>query len=443
MIDNLQLRAIPQIDPQRIDLSAQDEAYLKTGAVLRRGNGSAIKLGEVISEGGQGIIYRTNAPNCVAKIYKNDDQVAYRTKLMEAKIKHMVANSTQNARICWPVDTLYLGKNFVGFIMPEVSGKNLYSLTTNKNRVMRNYPGYDKFCQIDMILNILQQMQFLHERNILVGDIKLENIIFTESFDVVLIDMDSVQIDEYACTTSTEGYDAPEVIAHYGAENVIQKTADGVYAFNRYYNEFYRTKEQEYHALAVLLFRLLMNGKPYSCEDMDFYVEDNREFDDKDYELGFCVEGKFAYGLNARDTNPSCKERAIWSHLPSFIKEAFVKTFTGIGRISPKEWIQLFEHYRNLLQSRSIVETGVFPTNEIDYSKVLFPLAKNGKGFLMEHAVIRVARALNDKNIKDLGVIAEVVKALKREPVCEYGGYRFSLVYNIGVLKKVEAVLNT
>lgn len=217
-----------------LNLSDQEEESLKEGAVLRTvKGGERIKVGEEInSSGGQGIIYASADSRYVIKLYKKEA----RTRHTAEKLKRLIQFQNTNPSICWPCDVLetYSGV-FVGFIMPKVEGKNLYSLTTNPKRVMRKYPNFNRAQQIDMILETLNLFKFLHDINIIVGDVKLENIMFNSGFNVTLIDIDSVQIDQFPCESSTPGYDAPEVILSRGPEKYAETLDDGTFKFNMYY----------------------------------------------------------------------------------------------------------------------------------------------------------------------------------------------------------------
>ena len=225
----MQLKELTQFDNyfgQKVDfgflsqdsllkLSVQEEENLKEGAILRAvKSGERIEVGEEItSRGGQGIIYASSDSRYIIKLYRKEA----RTRHTAEKLKRLIEFRNVNSSICWPCDALetYSGV-FVGFIMPKVEGKNLYSLTTKPTRVMRDYPQLNRAKQVDMVLDILNLFKFLHDINVIVGDVKLENIMFNSRFNITLIDIDSVQVEQFPCESSTPGYDAPEVILSRG-----------------------------------------------------------------------------------------------------------------------------------------------------------------------------------------------------------------------------------
>lgn len=421
-----------------IQFSKAEEENIKEDVILdcwKTGFRIRIK-DEISASGGQGVVYTSNIDNVVIKIYSPE----FRTKYNEKKLQQLVSVSIDNDKICWPQDVLYYNRKFVGFIMPFVRGKNLYSLTTNSRRIMQKYPDYSRTKQIELIIQILKQFKYLHERNILVGDVKLENIMFDENFNITLIDMDSVQAGEFNCETSTPGYDPPEIINFYGNNNIKTKLSNGTYSFNQYYRQYYRNLDNEYFTLSVLLYRIIMNGQfPYSY--MDWGYIDNGDNQYEDVEL--CVNKLFAYSENVKNTNSNCSERQIWSQLPSFLKKCFVNCFSKNVRYSPTQWIKVFEHYLGLLKTKKIANPEcdkAFPENEISYDTVEFSYSKEHevKGFTMAHAVARLIRHSKSDTLK--GYLKEIVQALKQQPQYSIDKYDFVLVYNIGILKKIKII---
>jgi hypothetical protein len=214
---------------------------------------------------------------------------------------------------------------------------------------------------------------------------------------------------------------------------------DGTYAFNLYYRDFYRTLDIESFSISVLIYRFLMNGHfPYDYQDHGKVSDDDIHYNDNE----LCLDHTFAYGVEPSE-NPELCEREIWSHLPSFIKEAFVDAFTYNHRYTDDEWIKFFERYRALLtsdelQTRDPECMQAFHGTEIDYNAVSFGLTKTVErsGFVMTHAVGRIVKLIGRKDL--LRHVPSIVKALRQQPEFIVDSYKFRLVYNIGVLKKVS-----
>ena len=423
-----------------LKLSDAEEENLKEGAVLRtvKGRKQVVVGAEITSAGGQGIIYKKfNDEQYVIKLYRREA----RTKHTEQKIKRMIEFKNPNKFICWPIDAVETeGGVFVGFIMPKVEGKNLYSLTTRPKRVMKNYPQFDRVQQVDMILQTLELFKFLHGINVIVGDVKLENVMFDNDFNITVIDIDSVQLEQFPCESSTPGYDAPEVILSRGYKKYDEKLSDGTFAFNRYYRDYYRTLEIESFSLSVLLYRFLMNGtKPYDYADYGQVNDDKNQFNDNE----LCAAKKFAYSLSSEETYSECREKNIWSHFPSFLKEAFVDVFSKGKRYTDDEWIMIFARYKKILDSGELYKIDLdckeaFPTQQVDYNTVKFRLSDvvEANGFSMSQVVSRIAKELESGQIKKR--MLEIANVLKQQPEYTVDNYRFSTVYNIGILKKIK-----
>lgn len=426
-------------------LSINNEESLGEGSVLYsfKTNKQVIVGKEITSSGGQGIIYEYPNTNYVIKLYRKEA----RTKYTERKLLKMIQYENHNPQICWPVDVLRdINGVFVGFIMPRVDGKNLYSLTTNPSRVMRKYQDYSRDIQINMLIQMVELFKNLHDINVIVGDVKLENVMFdpNNQYQVTLIDMDSVQVDQFPCDSSTPGYDAPEVILSHGSDKYADTYSDGTLAYNSYYKDFYRTMQHEQYALTVLIYRFLMNGqKPFDYQDWGKISDDDHQYNDDE----LCIKKQFAFGEDGF-VSADAVEKSIWSHLPSFIKTAFVNSFGYNTRYSDDDWLKMLKRYKDLITSGRIKNAdsnweNPFPEDVIDFDKVKFALTESFErsGFAMAHAVARIAKAMKEPWSQDKTVF--ISKALQHDPELIMDSYKFQLIYNIGVLKKVrcESVL--
>ena len=218
------------------------------------------------AEGGQGVVFNTSiSKNIVVKIFNAKE----RTRYTEEKIKFICNYKFNDAGICWPISAVEtLDGEFVGFIMPRVEGKPLDLLANGrKKNVYKVFPTYTRKTQIQVIINILQQFKKLHDLNILVGDVKLENILVKPNTEVTLIDMDSIQIDKYYCGQATPGYDSPDFLEYVYTKTKnksIHEIRSGIRILYFYYLKKYRDLKYEYHALAVVIYRLLMRSFPYN-----------------------------------------------------------------------------------------------------------------------------------------------------------------------------------
>lgn len=301
----------------------------------------AIKLIKEIGNGGEAIVYSTNTPY-VAKIYKKDNVTVRKLK----KIQLMLSKKIQCTGICYPIEVLYnVNNEFVGYLMPQASGQELQkSVFGPKPLFLKKFPNWKKCDTVRLCVTILEKIKYLHDRNIILGDINPANILVVSPIEVYFVDTDSYQVEDYPCPVGTNNYTAPE----------IQK---------KHFPDFLRTKGNEYFAVATLLFMIMLPGKPpYSQQGGEDPISNILKMD-------------FSYPLgdNSNKKTPDGPWRYIWSHLTYELKEAFYNTFRKDGkysleqnRLSVDKWLILFRKYLKLLDS------GIYEQQD-EMSVELFP----------------------------------------------------------------------
>ena len=320
--------------------------YPKEGEYViaeRGGNRKQIKLVKEGNSGGEGTIFETDIPNLVAKIYKAG-------KVDRAKFEKLKLMMTKNINcegVCFPVALLYnTGNEFVGFLMPKAKGKELQKCLFIPQLLKKYFPQWKKKDTVQLCITILKKLKYLHDRNIILGDINPNNILVVSPEEVYFVDTDSYQIEGYPCPVGTINYTAPE----------IQR---------KKFDTFLRTMGNEQFAVATLLFMIMLPGKPpYSLQGGDNQIDN-------------IINGDFAYASGER-TNGKAPEgvwRYIWSHLPRYLKDDFYETFRKGGlqnsestRFTDDDWLRKFEHYAQLLADAN----GKFLTND-SMSAELFP----------------------------------------------------------------------
>lgn len=301
-----------------------------------------VKLIKMGSSGGEGTIYTTNVTDIVAKIYKPE-------KLDRAKfekLKLMMTKSIDCEGVCFPLALLYNQKNeFVGYLMKKAKGKELQRCVFIPQLLSKNFPKWNKIDTVTLCVTILKKLLYLHERNVILGDINPNNILVVSPTEVYFVDTDSYQIEGYPCPVGTINYTAPE----------IQR---------KEYSTFLRTMGNEYFAVATLLFMIMLPGKPpYSLQGGENQIDN-------------IIKGDFAYASGSRSTGkaPEGMWRFCWSHLPRYLKDDFYETFRKGGthstektRYSTEDWLDKFEYYLELLTSGKLAKQdsmsmAIFPT---------------------------------------------------------------------------------
>lgn len=297
----------------------------------RDGVRKPVKLIESVASGGEGTIYTTSIQGVVAKIYKPD-------KLDQAKFKKlslMMTKSIDCEGICFPLALLYNQRGeFVGYLMRQARGKELQRCVFIPQLLKKAFPDWTKTDTVTLCVTILKKLKYLHDRNIILGDINPNNILVVSPTEVYFVDTDSYQIEGFPCPVGTINYTAPE----------IQR---------KEYSSFLRTLGNERFAVATLLFMIMLPGKPpYSLQGGENQIDN-------------ILNGDFAYASGSRSSGkaPEGMWRFCWSHLPRYLKDDFYETFRKGGehstektRYSTGDWLKKFEYYLELLKSGKLAD---------------------------------------------------------------------------------------
>ncbi|SHH23804.1 CFI-box-CTERM domain-containing protein [Clostridium grantii] len=284
-----------------------------------------IKLIEAVASGGEGSIFTTNTPY-VAKIYKKEKL----DKRKYEKIKLMLSRDIKCEGICYPVACLHNNdKQFVGYLMPKANGKELQKSLFIKPLFLKNFPTWKKRDVVELCVTILEKIKYLHDRNIIMGDINPANILVVSPKEVYFVDTDSYQIEGFPCPVGTINYTAPE----------IQR---------KNFDSFLRTLGNENFAVVTLLFMIMLPGKPpYSQQGGESPIDNIVKMD-----------FSYPFGEQSNKKTPDGPWRFIWSHLTYDLKESFYQTFRKDGetstektRLSVDEWLSKFKYYLDLLDS--------------------------------------------------------------------------------------------
>ena len=237
-------------------MNAVDYAYTKGKTKLSL---------SLLGSGGEGAVYEiVGYPNRVAKIYH--DESADQRRKREAKIDAMVAISQSFAfksanlsdDIAWPLSPLYdkLG-NFVGFGMNRITATteldDLYAYPSKNNSSVTIKD------RVTCLISLCDVIDRLHQTGQVFGDFNPNNIKIKPDWSVSFVDADSYHVrnsgKEYRCVVCAPGYVAPELI----------RACKGTTYADCPSTTF--TRETDRFALAIHIFRMLMNGcHPYICE---------------------------------------------------------------------------------------------------------------------------------------------------------------------------------
>lgn len=274
-------------------------------------------LGRRLGEGGEGIVY--DAGNgMVAKIYHADKCTTRR----EAKVRLLASRPIRLKGVCAPQRMLFSNGFFAGCLMPEAKGFGL------EGPLDKCFAGWSRADLVQLAFTILKTIGSLHRLNVLVGDVNLSNIRVVSPDEAYLVDCDSVQVANLPCPVGHEMYTAPEIRG-------------------RDFSTFLRSKSSENHAVAALIFMLLMPDE--DLDESGKYRLGARRISSDPFLLDYP-------GFHRGEPLTLCRRARIWSHLPDDLKSAFGRTFDSRGnlhaeadRLGVAGWILRLNAYRERL----------------------------------------------------------------------------------------------
>ena len=299
--------------------------------IVKDNSRESIVLKKQLASGGEGTVYITGKTGIVAKIYKEERITQNRFE----KLKLMISKDIEFQGICFPIALIYnLNDEFVGYAMKEAKGKPLQSCVFVPMLLQNEFPGWSRKDTVQLSITILEKIKYLHDRNVILGDINPQNILVVSSEEVYFVDTDSYQIEGFPCPVGTLVFTAPEIQG-------------------KDFGSFLRSKGNEHFAIATLLFMIMLPGKaPYAMqgsEDMKRSI----------------ISMDFAYPLGEQKTGMVAKGkwRFMWSHMPYSLKQAFYLTFSKEEfrdkkdkivaphnsektRYNVNDWIRLFNEYK-------------------------------------------------------------------------------------------------
>ena len=301
------------------------------GDTVKDAKGKTRTLVNELGRGGEGKSYETD-DHLVCKIYHSN-------RLKQStidKIKLMTSREVRHPALCWPISLVCNSHNeTVGYLMPRASGRELQRVVFIPPLFQKTFPCWTRLHLVKITSTILDAVNYLHSLNVLLGDINARNILVKSEFRVFFVDCDSYQVEDFSCSMAMPPYLAPEL-------------------HNKDLKFTLRTLEQEYFAIATLVFMLLHPGKPpYSHRGGEDPSKNVRK-------------QHFPYPLGDRPGSrvPAGQWGFSWSHLPRYMKEAFHQVFgpetRSSDRLSVDDWQNLLRRYQHDLE-KGYVSQEIFP----------------------------------------------------------------------------------
>lgn len=211
--------------------------------ILLNSKKERIKIEDIpFAKGGEGGIYRIiQSPyfDCCVK-YFHPGKIDSRIPKLDYMIKHqLVAPTNSQYKICWPIDFVYSNGNRVGFIMPLSFARShsLYDIyLKDDNPIFNRKTKVGVENRLKLLFNIATSINILHKEGYVLVDFKPQNILFTDSGQISMIDLDSIQISRnnnliFPATAFTIDYAYPLELNLIGKSEIISTRWD-CYSFS-------------------------------------------------------------------------------------------------------------------------------------------------------------------------------------------------------------------
>lgn len=263
-----------------------------------------MELDALLAKGGEAAIYPLKSRSDL--VFKGYHQTVLSKRGIEFRKKldlmHRLEALRKDKHLCWPLLLCYDDQQkWIGYAMYRVSGVPMAKLA-HAVAYEEHFPSIDRKRLLHYLLNFLDAIHKLHQQNIMVGDYNLNNVLINQQTDqITLVDCDSYQI-------SIDGQFFP---CEVGSADLTPKEHQ-----NKPFKDIVRTLESEYFSIAIILFKALMLGRhPYDVVGGADPVQN-------------LCKGIFPYVSKNKNDIPKGCWYVMWTHLPDYVRELFVRVFT-------------------------------------------------------------------------------------------------------------------
>lgn len=220
--------------------------------------GHRLILGKKLGQGGEGDVYIVeNNPLICLKVFFENKRLQ-KQKKVEALIRISPPVGSCFS-VCWPLAAVVNEKNeWVGYVMPLIQNTtNLYELTLNQMNPAVRPTVKQKFARTEtqtllkVACNLTIAVAKVHETGAVFGDLKPQNILVSDTGQIHLLDIDSIQIGSFTNEVRSMEYKPKE---HTNFNGLLDPSWDRF-------------------SLAVIIYELLCRINPFAASFKEPYED--------------------------------------------------------------------------------------------------------------------------------------------------------------------------
>ncbi len=157
-----------------------------------------------LTEGGEGYIYEYNGK--IIKTFKPHIDMAAKERKVNALMKVRLPKE-----VIMPIDSvLGMRGRFIGYYMEKVTGEEFKRLSNRKFVTANNITTKDI---LNLLVKVKSVLAEIHKKNIYVGDLNDQNILFDTVGNVYFIDCDSWTVGNDKCSVAMDLFKDPKLQA--------------------------------------------------------------------------------------------------------------------------------------------------------------------------------------------------------------------------------------
>jgi hypothetical protein len=342
-IDNEEIEKLLNVDGKAFAktgkryVSLQESGYVEVPAFGHNVliNDKDYKLSNPIKMNDYKNVYAYNDSQYINTYGENVIDVNFITKLRAMKLSNF-----KNDNVDWPNELIQNSlHDFVGTISNKVNGEPVAKIFKSIDMFSRKK---NRLSLIKIAKNFVTLVATLNKDNIFLGGLDLNSILVTEDDEVSISNIEFCQIGDFA------------LVNQYNSLNLAPEHMDTL--------KPYANQHSENYIVALFIFNLLFLGKS------PFVFSKSRGLDENLYSA-------FRFPIDILDSMipPSDVTYYIWSYLPNYIKQAFIKTFnTGYHNVQARttvaEWEELLSkwYHEGICKKLSAEELTIKPMKGYD-----------------------------------------------------------------------------